>query len=95
MTNLYTITVIFDLLLFVVCAVCLIVVETFLVAVDFIVQCLDEGKAVCASFLDFHRTFDSLDHNILLDTLFQLNMDPAVLKWFQNDLSDRWHRVRV
>ena len=25
-------------------------------------------------------------HNILLDKLFQLNMDPAVLKWFQNYL---------
>ena len=63
-------------------------------AVDFTVQCLDDGKAVCASFLDFHKAFNSLDHHILLDKLFQLNVDPAVLKWFQNYLSDRWHRVK-
>ena len=62
-----------------------------LVAVDFIVQCLDEGKAVCASILDFRKAFDSLDHNILLDKMFQLNMHPA---GFQNYLSDRWHRVK-
>jgi len=68
--------------------------DILLVAVDFIVQCLDDGKAVCASFLDFRKAFDSLDHHILLDILFQLNVDPAVLKWFQNYLSDRWHRVK-
>jgi len=50
------------------------------------VQCLDDGKAVCgkavcASFLDFRKAFDSLDHHILLDKFFQLNVDPAVLKW--------------
>ena len=39
-------------------------------------------------------TFDSLDHHILLDKLFQLNIGPAVLKWFQNYLSDRSHRVK-
>jgi len=38
-----------------------------LVAVDFIVQCLDDGKVVCASFLDFRKAFYSLDHHILLD----------------------------
>jgi len=49
-----------------------------LVAVDFIVQCLDDGKAVYASFLDFRKAFDSLDYHILLDKLFQLNVYPAV-----------------
>ena len=49
---------------------------------------------MCASFLDFRKAFHSLDHNILLDKLFQLNIDPAVLKWFQNYLSDCWHRVK-
>ena len=44
--------------------------DILLKAVDIIVQCLDEGKAVCASFLDFRKAFNSLDHNILLDKLF-------------------------
>jgi len=52
-----------------------------LVAVD---EYLDDGKAVCASFLDFRKAFDSLDHHILLDKLFQLNFDLAVSKWFRN-----------
>ena len=45
-------------------------VDILLVAVDFIVQCLDDGKAVCASFLDFRKAFDSVDHHVLLDKLF-------------------------
>ena len=53
-------------------------------------QCLDDSKAVCASFSDFN----SLDHHILLDKLFQLNVDPVVLKWFQNYLSDGWQCVK-
>ena len=68
--------------------------DVLLVAVDFITQCLHDGKAVCASFLDFRKAFDSLDHHMLLDKLFQLNIHPDVLKWFQNYLSNRWHRVK-
>ena len=68
--------------------------DILLVAVDFIVQCLDKGNTVCASFLDFRKAFNSLDHHILLDKLFQLDIGPAVLKWFQNYLSDRSHRVK-
>ena len=48
----------------------------------------------CASFLDFCKAFDSLDHHILLDKVFPLNINPAVLQWFQNYLSDHWHRVK-
>jgi len=59
-----------------------------MVAVDLITQCLDDGKVVCASFLDFHKVFYSLDHHLLPDKLFQLNIHPDVLKWFQNYLSD-------
>jgi len=64
------------------------------VAVDFITQCLDDGKSVCASFLDFRKAFDSLDHRLLLDKLFQLNVHPDVLKWFKNYFLDRWHCVK-
>jgi len=53
--------------------------DVLLVAVDFITQCLDDGKAVCASFSDFCNAFDSLDHCLLLDKLFQLNIHPELL----------------
>jgi len=55
--------------------------DILLVTVDFIVQCLDDGKAVFTSFLDFRKPFDSLVHHILLDKLIQLNVNSAVLQW--------------
>ena len=68
--------------------------DILLEAVDFIVHCLDDGKAVCASFLDFRKAFHSLDHHLVLDKPFQLNVHPDVLRWFQDYLSDRWHHVK-
>ena len=53
-----------------------------MVTVDLIVECLGDGEMVCASILDFCKTFDSMDHQILLERLFQLNADPPMLKWF-------------
>jgi len=50
-----------------------------LVAVDSIVHLLDKGETVCAAFLDLRKTFDSLDHHILLQRLFNMNVSPAVL----------------
>jgi len=41
-----------------------------LVVVDFIVQCLDDDKTVCVSFIDFYKAFDSLEYHILLEKLF-------------------------
>ena len=52
------------------------------------------ANAVCAAFLDFRKAFDSLDHYVLLNRLFDLNLSPAVLCWFQNYLSHRLHRVK-
>ena len=52
---------------------------------------------MCASFLDLYKcskAFNSLDHHLLLNKLFQLNVHPDVLRWFQDYLSDRWHRVK-
>ena len=48
-------------------------------AVDFIVHSLDAGNSVCAAFLDFRKAFDSLDHYLLLEKLYRLNMNPAVV----------------
>ena len=68
--------------------------DILLAAVDQIVHSLDVGNAVCAAFLDFHKAFDSLDHYVLLNRLFDLNLSPTVLCWFQNYLSHRLHRVK-
>jgi len=47
--------------------------NVLLVAMDFITQCLDDGKAVCVPVLYFHKAFDSLDHRLLLDKLLNYN----------------------
>ena len=68
--------------------------DILLVAVDSIVHLLDKGEAVCAAFLDLRKAFDSLDHRILLQRLYDVNVSPAVLRWFQNYLIGRLHRVK-
>ena len=64
-----------------------------LLAVDNIIASLDEGKAVCAAFLDLRKAFDSLDH-CLLERISNLGVSTSVLSWFQNYLSGRVHRVK-
>ena len=58
--------------------------DILLVAVDSIVHLLDRGETVCAAFLDLRKAFDSLDHHILLQRLYDVNVSPAVLQWFKN-----------
>ena len=65
-----------------------------LVAVDYIINSLESDQSVCAAFLDLRKAYDSLDHCILLQRLKELNVTSAVLKWFQNYLSGRIHRVK-
>ena len=57
-------------------------------AVDTIVNCLDKGEIVCATFLDIRKAFNSLDHCILLCRLSDLGVLHAALCWFQNYLTD-------
>ena len=59
-----------------------------------IVGCLDSKRVVCAAFLDLHKAFDSLDNCLLLHRLQDLEVGSNVLRWFQNYLSGRWHRVK-
>ena len=63
-------------------------------AVDSIFHLLDKGEAVCAAFMDLRKAFDSLDHHILLQRLYDFNVSPAVLQWFKNYLNGRLHRVK-
>ena len=51
-----------------------------LVAIDHIVHLLDNGKAVCAAFLDLLKAFTYLDRWILLQQLYDINISTTVLQ---------------
>lgn len=60
--------------------------DILLAAVGNIVHSLDRGEAVCTVFLDLRKALDFLDHCILLQRLYDMNIGPAVLWWFKNYL---------
>ena len=66
--------------------------QLMLLTVDHIVNTLD---AVCATFLNLKKAFDSLDHCILLQRIDDLGVAGPVLRWFKNYLSGRVHRVKL
>ena len=51
-----------------------------MVAVDTIVQALDNKLCSCVAFLDLGKAFDSLDHHILLQRLGDWGWDFVVYK---------------
>jgi len=53
--------------------------DILLLAVDNIVNSVDNEGAVCAAFLDFRKASDSLDHCILLQRLYDMNVSSSVL----------------
>ena len=57
--------------------------------VDTITQALDNGNSVCVAFLDLRKVFDSLDHCLLLQRLFDLGVSGVELKWFTDYLHHR------
>ena len=58
--------------------------DILLLAVDNIVNSLDSEGAVCVAFLDFRKAFDSLDHCILLQRLYDVNVSSSVIMWFKS-----------
>lgn len=52
-------------------------------------SCLDRNIPVDALFLDFEKAFDKVPHKRLFLKLSRLNLDPAVLNWIKNFLTNR------
>ena len=56
---------------------------------------LDQGGAVRALLVDFKKAFDSVDHNLLLEKLYNKNVPHQLIKWLFSYLQQRSQRVRV
>ena len=54
---------------------------------------LDEGKKTDKIFLDFSKSFDSVDHNMLIHKLHKLDFSGRLLLCISDYLKDRSRRV--
>ena len=56
---------------------------------------LEAGNEVCAIFFDIRKAFDSVPHQLLLDKLHALNLDPVIVFWIRSYLTERKQHVVV
>ena len=64
------------------------------IIIDKIVEALDNHEHVMVLHLDLAKTFDMVDHNILLDKLYHYGILGKVLSWFENDVIERQQFVK-
>ena len=57
-----------------------------------IYKSIDKGKISLLVLLDLSKAFDSVNHDLLLINLFQLNIDST---WFASYLHERTHSVKI
>ena len=62
--------------------------------VEIVEKALDTGKVVVGVFLDLKKTFDTVNHTILLHKLVEYGIQGIVLKWFSSYLSCRRQYVQ-
>ena len=61
-----------------------------------ILETLDTcGRYIRIFFSDFSKGFDLVDHNILLNELNNLDVDPHLVRWIAAFLTNRSQRVRI
>lgn len=60
-----------------------------------IIRALENGASVHTIYTDFSKTFDRVDHNILLDKLYRYGFTGTTHDWFRSYLADRHLQVRI
>ena len=63
-----------------------------LIMLENIRNALDNGECAVGIFLDFQKAFDTVDHEILLNKLYNYGIRRVALKWFKSYISNR-HQV--
>ena len=61
--------------------------------VDYLINSLENNKLTCGIFIDISKTFDTIDHNILLSKLCNNGIRGDTLNWFRNYVSNRYQFV--
>ena len=65
-----------------------------LTATDSWHQTLEEGADICAVFLDLSKAFDKVSHRLLMDKLVDLAINPSLLRWLKDYLTN-WSQFVV
>ena len=58
-------------------------------------KAFNEGNAILGIFIDFSKAFDTIDHNILLIKLQQLNFSAQTINWIRDYLSNRTQQTKI
>ncbi|GAB0192666.1 mitochondrial enolase superfamily member 1 [Grus japonensis] len=62
---------------------------------DGMIDCVDEGRAVDAVYLNFSKAFDTVSHNILIDKLRKCGLDEWTMMWVETWLNGRAQKVAM
>ena len=61
-----------------------------------IFEAIDKGDNIARIFFtDFSKGFDRVDHNVLMENLQKLNIQPALSNWMSAFLSNRMQATRI
>ncbi|CAH2106212.1 unnamed protein product [Euphydryas editha] len=60
---------------------------------DFLTESMNMGKQVDVVYTDYSKAFDRINHNILLDKLFNAGIRGDLLRWFSSYISNRSQAV--
>ena len=58
-------------------------------------EAFDNGHCVLGIFIDFSKAFDTINHDILLTKLTQLNFSACTVKWIRDYLTQRVQKTKV
>jgi len=56
---------------------------------------VDKGESVRTVFVDFAKTLDNVDHNLLVAKLVALALTDVIVRWIAAFLQERRQRVKI